>query len=254
MAEENKELPVVEEPKQPVKEPVKVEEVDSLVAELEKAGVSNTQQLQKKLEASSQSGRLAQLLGDERKRSEALEEKINQILSTRETPAMDDFSEKPIDIESIVAKSVNRVLDSRDQKARKIQEAQIASWQTIQGDEDYPLVRELWEEKLKDPNLVFKIQSGQTNPLDEYTSTLRQFYKGMIKKSADTIKTLKGGTIAPPHTESGGRTSANLVSEQKGTDRDKKIGVLREKVRKQGVLNPEDELDLVDLLPNLSGR
>ena len=250
------ELPKTEEPAKVIK-PAELSKpavnVDELLVELERAGVTNVPELQNKFKASSEVGRVAQLLGDERKRSRELEEQIAQ-LSNRPARATEDpfaaSSSGPIDIEAAIERSVEKVFTTREVKAQKIQQANIAAWNQIQQDEDYPLVQNVWENKLKDPNFVFKIQSGMVDPINAYTETVRKFYKEMMKKSVETIRHLKGGTppATPPHVESGERTSANLVSETPSTDSQKKLDKYKKVVKEKGVLSDAEQLDLLDTI------
>lgn len=228
--------------------------VDELLAELEKAGVTSVPELQNKFRASSEVGRVAQLLGDERKRSRELEEQISRLSNQPAARVSEDpFAEStrgPIDIEAALERSVEKVLTKRELKAQQFQQANIEAWNQIQQDEDYHLVRPIWEEKLKDPNFVFKIQSGMVNPVNAYTEEVRKFYKEIVKKAAGTIKTLRGatpGSIVLPYTESGERTSANLVSEtldgsKKGLEKYQKI------VKEKGVLSDDEQLAVLDTI------
>lgn len=243
MVEEKKELPQVEEPK--AAEAKKEVDVDGLMSALEAAGVTNPEDLEGKLRAGSEVGRVAQLLGDERKRTSELETRLRE-LESRPAPRQRDDWDLPqegqtVDIESAIERSVDKVFTKREQAQRQAQEAQIKAWNQIQSDEDYGLVKDVWEEKLKDPNFVYKIQSGMINPVDEYTKTLRQFYKGLLKQSHETITTLRGGPKEPPHVETGERTP-NLVSEDKDTTAERQfLDKMGEKVRKGYVPTEEEE-------------
>ena len=253
MAELTGELPFVEEPAAAPKAetPPKPEvNVDELVAELEKAGVTNAQDLQNKFKASSESGRLAQLLGEERKHARELQARLEQ-MSNRPMQVPDDiYTEKPIDIESVVERSLEKALTAREIKAQKAQEVNMAAWNQIQTDEDYGLVKEVWESKLRDPNFVFKIQSGMVDPVREYTQTVRGFYKQMMRKSVDTIKQLKGGapSVSPPHMETGERVPQNIVSQDPSSGKRKTFDEFKKKAMDKGVLTPDEELDLLEKL------
>ena len=254
------ELPQTEEPAKVVK-PTETAKpavnVDEFLMELEKAGVTNLPELQNKFKASSESGRLAQLLGDERKRSRELEERLDSLSSRPQARIQEDpfaaSEQRPIDIEEVVAKSVEKVFTDREVKAQKIQQANLAAWNQIQQDEDYPLVQTVWENKLKDPNFVFKIQSGMIDPTNAYGETVRQYYKTMMKKSVETIKTLRGGSppITPPYVESGERIPTNLVSETPSGDTKKILDKARQKVKEKGFLNDEEQLDVIDTILNI---
>lgn len=227
--------------------------VDELLVELEKAGVTNAAELQNKFKASSEVGRMAQLLGDERKRSRDLEDRLSQLSNkSADRSSEDPFAAStggPIDIEAALERSVEKVLTKRELKAQQFQQANIEAWNQIQQDEDYHLIRPIWEEKLKDPNFVFKIQSGQTNPVNAYTEEVRKFYKQTVKKAADTIKTLRGntpGSIVPPHVESGERTPANIVSTGPADERKTKLDNARKIVEKKGFLDDDEALSVID--------
>jgi len=230
--------------------PEKKIDVEGLISELERAGVSNTQELTGKLEASVQAGRLAQLLGDERNRTRQLEDELRK---ASQKPRDDyDVPSTAIDIESTLERTVNRVLTKREEAAAQKQQLMITTWNTIQNDEDFPLVKTIWEEKLKDGNFVFAIQSGVKNPLDEYTKTVRNYYKNITKRAAETINQLRGGGAGgvgiPPHMETGERTglhSKNLVDGKKGVDTGKVVDNAKDKIKKQGQLGDDEMLDIL---------
>jgi uncharacterized protein affecting Mg2+/Co2+ transport len=246
------ESPQIEEQKEAPPEipPEKKIDVEGLISELERAGVSNTQELTGKLEASVQAGRLAQLLGEERTRTRQLEDELRK---TSQKPRDDyDVPSTAIDIESTLERTVNRVLSKRDEAAALKQQRLVDTWNTISGDEDYPLVQPIWEEKLKDPKFVFAIQSGIKNPIDEYTKTVRNYYKNITKRAAETISQLRGGGAGgvgtPPHMETGERTglhSKNLVDGKKGVDTGKVVDNAKDKIKKQGQLGDEEMLDIL---------
>lgn len=249
--EKTPELPIVEEPKaeeQKVNEPAV--DVDGLIAELEKAGITNTQELQGKLDAGSQVGRMAELLGQERKRNEELTARLeNPAPKPQNDFDLDEYGEgQPLDIEAVVVRSVDKALTAREKKMAQVQQAQLQAYQRIKGDEDYHLVASIWEQKEKDPAFIFGVQNGSVNPVDEYTSIVRNFYKGLVQKSHDTIKTLTGGEkVKQPHVETGERSSGNIVSEEPGQDEASKYrAALKEKVNKGQALTSEEELALVD--------
>jgi len=242
MVESGVELPNVEEPTK--KDEVKVEvDVDGLMAELTKAGVTDAKSLSGKLEAGYEAGNMARLLGDERDRTKDLEAKIEKLQAAPKDEFDYSQESRPIDIETTIERSVGKVLDSRDAKARKVQEASYAAWNRIQSDEDYHLIKDVWEERLKDPGFVMKIQNGSLNPVDEYTSTLRSYYKTLLKQSAETITTMKGGNLKPPHVETGERAPANLVSEgDENTSTERKfLDAIGEKIKKGYIPNEDEE-------------
>ena len=246
------EKPTIEEP---VVEPVEGTEakapeqtdIDSLVKELEKAGVTTAQELQGKLRASQEVGQMANLLGDAKKRIENLE----QAASLPPAEPEYDYSEgTPIDIESIVEKKLTSVLDAREAKTRQIQQQAMQIWQGIQTDPDYGLVKEVWEAKIKDPNFNLDVQSGKKDVPKEYMETVREYYKGVSQRSLDTIKALQKGVVpAAPHVEG----EAQLPGVTIPTTGSETITKLTEKVNQGGKLTVDDELAGLDELMRSPG-
>lgn len=250
MTEQAQEPLNVEEPKAPEKPTI---DVDGLMSELEKAGITNAGELTGKLRASQESGRLAQLLGDERKRTAEYEAKLREYATKAPAPKQDymDYGEgQSIDIEAAIERSVSKVINKEKEAQRIAQEQNLQKWNHIRSDDDYGVVKEIWENKLKDPNFVYQIQAGAIDPVQDYNSTKINYYKTLLKKSHETITTMRGGDkVKPPHMESGSRSSANMVSEtSSGTEADKKIAEMKAKTNKGYIMTSEEELDLIDTI------
>ena len=241
-----------------VEEPAAVEkpavDVDGLVAELAKFGVENVSDLSGKLEAGTQAGRLAQLLGDERKRSAELESQLRTPPNPAPRQDFMDYGEgQTIDIEAAiernVTKSVKAVLDAEKQAQHNAYQANLQKWNHIQQDANFGLVKEVWDEKMKDPNFVYKVQNNIVDPVQEYNNTVVGYMKKLLKQSHDTIKTMQGGPQPAPHTEQGGRMPANMVSETPaGTDAEKNMAAMKERTDKGHIMTVEEELGLLDNL------
>ena len=238
----------IEEPEVKEQTPAagEVKDVDAFMAELEKAGVSTPSQLQGKLinaqgfdKVQSERDMLARELS-------GLRDEVTK-LKTRapDTSAYDNDYDNPgstINIEDVVVKAMRKERAAEREEQVRQQQAIMQDWARIQGDEDYHLVQEVWESKLKDPNFVFKINSGQLNPVEAYTSTVRGYYKNMLLKAKDTITGLKGGKpVQTPHLEEGGQYSVPKQEVEEKTVKDK----LRAKAQK-AQLSEQDELDLLD--------
>jgi len=242
------ELPTIEkeEPKAEVKEEVPTTDVDTLIAELEKAGVTNPEQLQGKLIASREAGNLSNQLGDARREIAELRD----MLTSRPAGAEKEFEpnyDEGADLRTILRQEI----EAHDQRKTKVQiETQKrvnAMWGEIQGDESYPLVKEIWEGKLKDPDLIFEIQQGKTNPIKAYNNVVREFYKGIAKKSLDTIKTLQsGGQITTPQVIDGETQTPSIPGGGKEIPEGKEvIKQLGEKLDKGELLSEDDELNAI---------
>jgi hypothetical protein len=239
------EKPTVETPvEEPKAEATGQTEIEALLKTLEKAGVTTTQELQGKLTASREAGQLANLLGDANKRIADLEQASRMPTAEPEY----DYSEgTPIDIESIVEKKLSSVLDAREAKTRRAQHEAMKIWQGIQTDKDYGLVKEVWEQKIKDSNFNMDIQSGSKNIATEYMETVREYYKGIARQSLETITQLqKGGAMATPHVEGEAQISHDFPADMtKGQETIKKV---QEKVNKGGRLTEDEELAALDAI------
>lgn len=235
-------------------------DVDGMIAELEKVGIENPQDLSGKLEAGAQSGRLAQLLGDERQRSQGLEAQVAELQrQPAPQPQQDEFDTpagQPIDLEAAIERgstaAVRKELDRRDQATVQAHQQNLARWNHIQNDKRYPLVKKVWEAKLKDPNLVLQIQNGMVDVLQVYQETVLDYFEGVSKRSLDTIKQLHGsGGIKPPHLEDGSRVPTNIVSTtDDGTvpESVKKMKELQKKVDGGYLPSDEEQMELMDSL------
>ncbi len=271
MAEEIKvteETPTIVEEKpaetKKVKSEVKTEdETAALLIELEKAGVSTVGELDGKLIASREAGNLANQLGTAR--SEIAELKAMVANQQIQTPVSEGtFGQEETDLDNIIGRKMEDVLDKREKKQanayKQSQQMSLNMWNAIQNDPDYGLVKEVWEEKMKDPNFGFKVQQGLLNPYKEYNDTVREYLKGNMQKAADTIKQLQGkGKPLPPHVEVGERVSTNLITETPSSPEYKaKLQALRDKGRPKFTqdgnviagerMKYEDELAVIDTL------
>lgn len=243
---EQTEEPKVKEPEKKTEEP----NVDGLLAELKRFGVESAEDLSGKLEAGTQAGRLAQLLGDERKKTLEYEAKLRELETARPVPKQDymDYGEgQTIDIESAIERSVSKVINREKEQARKLQEENLKKWNFIQRDTNYNLVKDVWNAKLQDPNFVYQVQSGLVDPVQEYNNTVIGYMKTLLKQSHDTIKTMRGGPKEAPHMETGEQTPSNLVSETPGiSEHEKRRKDLREKASKGQLLEEDEQLALID--------
>ena len=243
------ELPTMPEgePKQP-ETPVAPEETDvtALIAELEKAGVTSTEQLQGKLVASKEAGNLSNQLGEVRKELSELKNLRAAEAPTYEAPELDIYGEQNTgtDLRKILREEIE-AHDTRKVKEQFAAQEQVqAVWNEIQSDEDYSLVQSVWESKLQDPNFVRQIQQGQVNPIRAYNNVVRGYYKGIAKRSSDTIKQLQKGVVpSTPHVEGSGTANINIPENPNRAEEAKALlGKFGEKLDKGGLLTEQEEL------------
>ena len=165
-----------ETPKEEVGE--EMSEESKILATLKAASISKVEQVdgtirnaRKTFDMQSERDQLANQLSQMELRLAEAEKKST-------APDADDYGQ-PVDLDSAIAKGVSKVLDQRDRQAAENQKRMMQSWATISQDEDFHLVEQIWNEKLKDPNFVYAVQSGQTDPVSEYGNVLRGYYKGI---------------------------------------------------------------------------
>jgi len=242
MAEE--EIKAEETPTLPEETPKEEEkpktEVDELLAELEKVGITDAAKLQGTIRASKEAGNLANLVGE--LRSEIAE--IKQAKPKPSTSDSDYLEPQDVDLRSLIREELMGVERQKSEMQAKAQKRMLEQYQEIKGDKFYPQVKEIWNEKLKDPEFVFEIQSGSTDPLREYDKMVREYLVGIAQRSAETIKTLQGGKPIAPHVESG---SARIPSAPDVKDENKKpkTKAIREKAEKGYLPTEDDQLDAI---------
>lgn len=241
MAEEETKIeetpPLEEEPPKETEKPAA--EVEELLAELEKVGITDATKLQGTIRASREAGNLANLVGE-------LRAEIGEMKKAKErVPAQEqDVEPAGQDLEQLM----NTILDKRDTKKAQDQynynRMVLQQHQEIKDDKFYPQVKEIWDEKLKDANFAFEIQNGIVNPVKEYDKLVREYLVGMAQRSAETIKTMQGGKPLAPHVESG---AARVSVTSGSTDEDKmpKTKELREKTLKGHVPTEEEQLEAI---------
>jgi hypothetical protein len=224
------------------KQPEQMDENSQLLELLKSAGMTKPEQVEgtirnakRTFEMQSERDRIANELAElKRAFSEQKSKPSDQV---------DDYGQ-PVDL----AGEMNRILDARERAKEQAmlqqQQRMMEAWNTITSDEDYHLVKGVWEEKLRDPNFVMGIQMGQKNPMQEYQNTLRTFYKGIVQKSGETIERLqKGGGAPPVHVESGEARTPQMPSTDEEISQSRElIDNLTENANKGKVLTEEDEL------------
>jgi len=261
MAEEVKESPTLEQtPQESVKEipPQEDIDVDALLGTLKKANALEQKALEGKLEASTQAGRLANQLGDARaeiaRLTQALQEGDRRPQRRqRDDYGLDDYDGgSTVDLEALVAKATEKSVESAINKytQRQMQAQQQAqqTWNAITGHRTYPLVKEVWEQKMSDPNLIMKVNQGQVDLSREYFETVVDFLTNATKQSYETINKLRGKPgPAQPHLESAGTRGQpqNLVNEsgvEVTPERKKQVDLLQ-KVEKGYQASDDEVLD-----------
>jgi len=197
------ESPQLEETSKPeAAEPSAAESAHELLNQLEKLNVSTPEDLTNMAQASSQSGHLANLLGDANKKIEALTQKMDG-MQTPHSQEGYEYNESP-DLKSIVRNELRGFYT--DEVIKPQQEAQgriLGEMAQIQKDPDYGLVASDWAEHYNTPQVQQKIYSGQSSPMAEYNTFVRSYLRGFLTKTTETLKGLTAdGVKTIPHVES----------------------------------------------------
>ncbi len=225
---------------------VDAKQTEDLIKALEQAGVTTTDQLEDKLSVTQQYGQAQNALGDLRAENDKLIETI-QNMSTQK-PAQqaveydNDTPGQQVDLDTLVARNVEKVLDKRDKQAAHVQNANLQRYHKITTDRNYHRVKAIWEEKLKDPQFMFEINNGVKDPVDAYREVVDDFKDGLLKQSLDTITSLTGSGKLPasPHIEGDAKVAHELPADQ--TESQEIITKLQAKVDKGGQLSEEEQL------------
>lgn len=232
-------------------QPQNQEEVDveGLVAELQKAGVNNPEQLQGKLTASKEAGQLANLLGQANSRIRDLEQQIMSIQQQQPQPNTYDYGGEEdggVNIQEILRQTIREEVLRERQLTMQAQQFVNEKWRKIQTDPDYELVKDVWEAKCRNPEFSHAFQTGQVDPVEAYNQTVREYYRGVAKKSLDAIEVLqKGGKPAAPHVES---EAISPGREPDTSDFEEKLKQYRERVKKEGRLGEDEAVDVLDAI------
>jgi len=246
MAEES---PFIEEvPKEPEAE-AQVD-VDALLGQLEKFNVTDAKKLEGKLRNASDYSKIQSERDQLANELAAMRAEITDFKRSAQKPreeSFDSMDSGPIDIERLAANAARTALREEmkaNQEAQaKHQQWMNSTWKKISGHPKYNLVKEDFEDALRDPATVMEIQTGQRDPVQMYYDMLVGKYEGVTKQTVAAFKQLRGtGTVSPPHVESSAR-APHMKSEL--TQKDKKINELREKGRKRN-LTSGDEDDFIN--------
>ena len=229
-----------EEPKvEPKTEPKTNDEIEGILALLDGAGIKTKDDMQGKIDASRQAGQLANILGTVRAENQELKDMIKGLSKAPKPSGEFDYSEgQPIDIESAVRRSVKEVLDQEKKANAEQQQRVLQQYNKITTDKHYSLVKDVWEEKMKNPNFVV----GNADLTEEYKNTVIDFYMGVSKKAGDVIRGMKPGAVKPPHMEGEGPTPR---TEPDMPEVYEKTKILRDKSNKGYVPTTDEVVDII---------
>lgn len=204
--------PTVEQPEEitEVSEEDIKKEILSSLAEL---GVNSAQDLSNMHMSSQQSGRLANMLGEAKNEIKALQAQIDNMnrsqyddYNVQNTPA----SLTPDDIERVMANFYQKNILEPQQRLTQEYTRQMNE---IQSDPSYNMVSEIWEAHQKNPNVIQRIQSGQTRMVDEFNKVSKMYLMRMFQAQQDVKSKVK-----TPHMENRGATVPDLPDQNDKKD------------------------------------
>lgn len=212
MAEEN---PQIEEP---VVEPSNTEvsaedQAKAILDELEANGINSVEKVQNVVTASSESGNLARMLGEQRQMTENLQRQIEQLTQQPQQQSYDYDQPQGVDVESI-KRAVRDVYQNDILKPQIEQTNRVyGELGQIQNDPDYTLVNEMWNKHFNSPQTQHRIMTGQSSPKSEYDSLVRTYYREALKKTHGALKGVVENKARPPHVEVGDQSHAHTPTQ-----------------------------------------
>jgi hypothetical protein len=190
------------------------DEAKALLAELEKVGIKKPEQIVGMAQASYQAGKSAELLGASRKEADQLRSRVAELetaMSKRQTEPVYGSDGQTIDLASLIEQKSGNAAEKAVRKVvQEMAENQQKQWHelnSIRADEDYELVKDVWEKYMITPEAQGKLASGETTLSGLYNNTKVTLLKEMLKKSHGVIKGLTNvvepGKKPVVHVESG---------------------------------------------------
>jgi hypothetical protein len=242
----------IEEPKKDTEPQPKTDQkpaedqAKDLLAELEKFGVANPDQLAGALTAGKEAGNIARMLGDERQQSKKLAQEIAQLRQamTQQKPKSNEppiNSDGSIDLKALIRDELRDfyqqdVIGPQQRFARSFYQ----EMQEVTNDEDYDSVKTVFDQHISSPAVQQKIYSGQTTVRREFERTLRAAYKGLLAQSASALHGFTASRQSAPFVESAGTSVPK--SEPSGEHFSNRLKQINE-ARSKGHMNSDAALE-----------
>ena len=206
MAEEPKVEPMATEPTEPKGEVKKDEiDVDALMGELTTLGKTTPESIRGMHTASQEIGNLNKILGEVREENRQLK------YQNKPQPVSNDTYDEPssVDLGALIRRELGTFWNEQQQSQNQAYQQTMQDLASVQGDEDYGIVKDVYEEHLKSPNVQMAINSGGSSYTKEYDRIVRRYYRGIAMRSKEALEqlTAKGAKVTPPHMESGSPSS-----------------------------------------------
>jgi hypothetical protein len=212
MAEEN---PVMEEPvEEPTTPEVSAEDsAKSILEELSGLGIDSVEKVQNMATASSESGNLAQMLGEVRQQNQDLQRQITEIGQPRPQENM-GYEDQSQDIAGIMRKEIRNFYSNEIVKPQVEQTNRVyGELSSIQSDEDYAMVQPVWDQHWNSPQTQHRIMTGQASPRGEYDKVVKTYYRSALKKTHGALRGVMETKAKPPHVEVGDQTHVDMPTQ-----------------------------------------
>jgi len=224
MAEETKESPTLaksEEGQTEAKGELSPEDLakerETLLGELDKLGIDSPERLQGMATASHQAGNLGNLLGDANARIADLEQQLVAGRAAGPAAAEPEYfagGDNSVDLGGLMDSRIKAVMPGvirttvgeLNREVSQAQQVQFEEYAKITGDENYPIVGEIFEKHINNPNVQMLLRSGRTTMKEEYTKTMLAYYRNIALRSRDALKGIQGKArtgAEAPHMEAG---------------------------------------------------
>lgn len=197
MADEPKESPTIEKPK----EAPKTEQPDiksQVLSELENLGIQSPQQLQNMARASSEAGRLANMVGDLKREIEGLK--------SRPAPRHDDYEApgEAVDLGKLIDQRLEGFWTRQVQQQQQAQARYLEQMNEVQGHPKYKELEGVFNKHISNPSVQALVASGQTDYAREFTRLVTTYQDKLIEKLSNQMGEFTSkAKVAPPHMESG---------------------------------------------------
>ncbi len=223
-------------------------DVDAVLKELEAIGKTTPESVRNMHTASQQTGRYANEIGELRQEIERMRTEANV---PRQAPPRNEFDAEyggeSVDLGRLVDDRLHKFWGDIQKQQAETYQRQVAEMNDIYTDEDYELVKDVWDQYAKTPNFNVKLNTGNTTLKGEYDKFVRSYFRQVALKSRDAlVVATKGGKRTPPHIESGNQAPP---SEEESGDKHKNVRKIAAKTQGSdadidamiGALLPKDD-------------
>ncbi len=207
------EQPTVKEPTaEPTLTPEKA--TDDILAKLKELEIDSPERLEGIARASSETGKLANMVGTLKEQNERLSRQLESLTSTQRNSEYDYTS--GIDLEQAIRKGtrteIMAVINEQKELQQKAQQAFYKDMGKIQADKRYKVLKEPFEKHISNPSVQMRINSGETTYGEEYYR-IKDGYLDILEETyTDKVKGLTQGAKLP-HIESGQAVVPNIPVE-----------------------------------------